>query len=176
MGSGKTSVEARISAAGLGCRNRDAKYSDHHGQEENPPDDVVKEFALGPFADTYRINLRLQPLYLVGDFDGDSGPDYAIPIESIRDHLKGIGIWLSTQKKILVLSAGQPFTFGSSVEKDLSAIYTWELYPQKPVKQGAGAGPPPKLLGDALAVRKTGGASGLIYWDGKNFTWYKQDD
>jgi len=160
------------SVAGTGTQNTETAT----GQEKNLPDDVIKEFEIGPFADTYRISLRLQPLYLRGDFDGDSRPDYAIPIESISDHLKGIGIWLSTQKKIFVLGAGQPFAFGSSVEKDLNAIYMWEVYEKKAVKQGARAEPPPKLLGDALAVRKTGSASGLIYWDSKNFTWYEQGE
>ena len=160
------------SVAGTGTQNTGTTT----GQEENLPDDVLKEFELGPFADTYRVSFRLQPPYLRGDFDGDGKPDYAIPIESISDHLKGIGIWLSTQRKIFVLGAGQPFAFGSSVEKDLNAIYMWEVHEKKPVTQRAGAGLPPKLLGDALAVRKTGGASGLIYWDGKNFTWYEQGE
>lgn len=145
----------------------------------NLPDDLTTQFAVGPFAEAYSVSGRINPFYLRGDFDGDGKPDYAILIASNQDHSKGIAIWLSTKKRFVVLGAGHPFKFGRSDKKgatDFDFIDIWQVYGRKPVERGVAAGPPPKLLGEAILAGKTESASGLLYWDGKEFAWYQQGD
>ena len=143
---------------------------------ENVPDDVVMQFGTGSFAEIYSISGRINPFYLRGDFDGDGKSDYAILVLSKKDHLRGIAVWLSSKGKIFVLGAGHPFKFSHGDSVDFEFIETWQVHGKKPVESGVQAGPPPKLIGEALLVGKTESASGLIYWNGKQFAWYQQGD
>jgi len=143
---------------------------------ENFPEDVEMQFTTGPFANAYSISDRLNPFYLRGDFDGDGKPDYAVLVVSKKDRLNGIAIWLSGKAKIFVLGAGQPFKLGAEVTSDFTVLDTWQVYGKKPVEQGVGAGPPPKLIGEAILAGKRESASGLIYWNGNRFAWYQQGD
>jgi hypothetical protein len=143
---------------------------------ENVPQDVLMQLGTGSFAETYSISGRINPFYLRGDFDGDGKPDYAILVVSNKDHSRGIAIWLSSQAKIFVLGAGRPFKFSHGDSADFEFIDTWQVYGKKPVERGVQAGPPPRLIGEALLVGKKESASGLIYWNGKQFAWYQQGD
>ena len=143
---------------------------------ENLPEDVDTQFATGPFAQAYSISGRINPFYLRGDFDGDGKPDYAILVVSNKDHSRGIAIWLSSQAKIFALGAGNPFKFSHGESVDFEFMDTWQVYGKKPVERGVQAGPPPRLIGEALVVGKKESASGLIYWNGKQFAWYQQGD
>lgn len=144
--------------------------------EENVPDDVGMRLLFGPFSEAYSISLRMNPFYLRGDFDGDGKPDYAVLVESKKNHSKGIAVCLTSQAKTIVLGAGHPFSFASGPETDFTFIDTWQVYRRKPVERGVDSGPPPKLIGEALLVGKRESASGLIYWTGKSFRWYQQGD
>jgi hypothetical protein len=143
---------------------------------ENVPQDVLMQFADGPFAETYSISGRINPFYLRGDFDGDGKPDYAVLVASKKDHSSGIAIWLSSKAKILVLGAGNAFRVGAEETRSFDVIDTWQVYAKKPVEQGVGEGPPPKLIGEAILAGKKESASGLIFWNGKRFAWYQQGD
>jgi hypothetical protein len=143
-------------------------------QPENIPDEIEMQLQTGPFEKSYSLSGRINPFYLRGDFDGDGKPDYAFAITSKTDQARGIAIWLSSQKKILVLGAGNPFRYGV-VTKDL-AFDVWQVYGKRPVEQGATAEVAPKLIGEAILVGKSESASGLIYWNGKSFAWYQQGD
>ena len=146
------------------------------GVDENVPSDVQMQFTEGTFAKAYSISGQINPFYLRGDFDGDGKPDYAILVVSKKDQSKGIAIWLSSKKKIFVLGAGSPFKCGGAVTTNLDFIDYWEVYGKKPVEEGVEAGPPPKLIGEALLVEKRESASGLIYWNEIRFVWYQQGD
>lgn len=143
---------------------------------ENVPQDILMQVGTGPFAEAYSISGRINPFYLRGDFDGDNKPDYAILVLSKKDHSRGIAIWLSSQKKFLVLGAGHAFRLGAERTTDFDVIDTWQVYGKKSVERGFEAGPPPKLLGEAILAGKKESASGLIYWNGKQFAWYQQGD
>lgn len=143
---------------------------------DNLPQDVLEIFGLGTFAQTYSISARINPFYLRGDFDGDGISDYAVLVVAKKDQTKGIAIWLSGQKKVYVLGAGNPFKFTGAQAADFDFIDTWQVYGKKGVERGVGAGPPPKLLGEAILAGKKESASGLIYWNGKGFSWYQQGD
>lgn len=143
---------------------------------EDVPQDILLQTAAASFAQAYSISGRINPFYLRGDFDGDGKADYAILVVSNKDYTKGIAIWLSSQKKFFVLGAGQSFKFSDSESADLAFIDTWQVYGKKPVDRGVGAGPPPRLIGEALLVGKSESASGLVYWNGKHFAWCQQGD
>jgi hypothetical protein len=143
---------------------------------ENVPEDVINHLADGPFAQTYSIGVWINPFYLRGDFDGDGKPDYAILVLSKKDHSKGIAIWLTSQAKFNVLGAGTPFKLSAGDTADFQWMDIWQVYGKKPVGPGIEAGPPPKLIGEALLVGKRESASGLIYWNAKKFVWYQQGD
>ena len=146
------------------------------GDLDNLPDPVLMDFGAAPFAKTYSISHRINPFYLRGDFDGDGKADYAVLIVAKKGGANGIGIWLSSQKRILVLGAGQLFKFASGQFADLDFLNEWQVYGKRSVEPGVEAGPPPKLIGEAILAGKKESASGLIYWNGKKFVWYQQGD
>ena len=143
---------------------------------ENVPADILMQVGTGPFAEAYSLSSRINPFYLRGDFDGDGKSDYAVLVVSKKDQSRGIAIWLSSQKKFLVLGASHAFRLGAERTADFDVIDTWQVYGKKPVERGVGTGPPPKLIGEAILVGKKESASGLIYWNGKQFNWYQQGD
>jgi hypothetical protein len=144
---------------------------------DNFPGDVIREFQRGGALDqVYSVSDRINPFYLRGDFDGDGRSDYAILVTAKKDHSKGIAIWLSSQKKVFVLGAGQPFQINGEAITNLDFLDVWQVYGKKTVEGAPEAGPPPKLIGEAILAGKAEAASGLIYWNGKNFLWYQQGD
>jgi hypothetical protein len=144
--------------------------------EENVPSEIAMAIELGPFAQSYSIDGSVNPFYLRGDFDGDGKADYAIRIKSKRSGELGFAIWLSSQKKIVVLGAGIPFKVSGQTATNLEVLNTWKVYPKRPVERGVASGPPPRLIGEAILAGKKESASGLIYWSGKSFVWYQQGD
>jgi hypothetical protein len=143
--------------------------------EENIPDEILQTVGLGPFAQSYSIDGSLNPFYLRGDFDGDGKADYAVRIKSKTTGEVGIAIWLSSQRKMIVLGAGVPFKI-TTEPTNLDFLNTWQVYAKGPVERGVGAGPVPRLAGEAILAGKRESASGLIYWNGKSFAWYQQGD
>jgi hypothetical protein len=145
-------------------------------ETENIPNEILQAVELGPFAQSYVIDGSMNPFYLRGDFDGDGKADYALRVKSKGHGEVGIAIWLSSQKKVVLLGAGTPFRVSAAATSNLDFLNTWQVYAKGPVERGVGSGPPPHLVGDALLVGKRESASGLIYWNGKSFVWYQQGD
>jgi hypothetical protein len=145
-------------------------------EPENIPSDVLEAVNSGRFAETYVLDGRMNPFYLRGDFDGDGMPDYALWINAKAGSDTGIAIWLSSQKKFIILGAGVPFNFAGFKESTFENLNVWEVYGKHPVERGVEAGVPPKLIGEAILVGKSESGSGLIYWTGKSFKWYQQGD
>jgi hypothetical protein len=143
---------------------------------ENIPDEILALVQLGPFAAAYSLDGSLNPFYLRGDFDGDGQADYAFRIKSKSGNNSGIAVWLSSQKKLIVLGAGTPFRVSGSLTSNLDFLDTWKVYGKKPVERGVQSGAPPRLIGEAILVGKRESAGGLIYWNGKIFMWYQQGD
>lgn len=145
-------------------------------EAENIPNEILEAVELGQFAETYVIDTSLNPFYLRGDFDGDGKIDYALRIKSKANNSSGIAIWLSSVRKFTVLGSGTPFKVANSQVSNLDFLNTWQVYGRRPVERGVAAGPPPRLVGEAILAGKRGSASGLIYWNGKSFVWYQQGD
>jgi len=130
------------------------------------------------FKAAFEIGTWLNPFYLRGDFDGDGSLDYAILVKRRSDSKKGIAIWLSGKSSsgIIVLGAGTKARAGGGETDDWDFFDSWQVYGKRPVLRGVGEGKPPKLIGEAILVERTESASGLLYWDGKQFRWYQQGD
>jgi hypothetical protein len=143
---------------------------------DNVPEQLREIVVLGHFAETYELVGSLNPFYLRGDFDGDGKPDYAFHIKSKKDGKTGIAFWLSSLNRFVILGAGVPWRNGGSAETDFDWMDIWQVYGKRPVERGVEAGPPPKLIGEAILVAKEESGSGLLYWTGKKFVWYQQGD
>jgi hypothetical protein len=145
-------------------------------EPENIPQDVAEAVESGHFAETYKLDGRMNPFYLRGDFDGDGKPDYAFWIRAKVSGSVGIAIWLSSRQKLIILGAGVPFRFAGSTESNFEDLNVWRVYGKRPVEQGVEAGPPPRLIGEAILVGRSESGSGLIFWAGQSFKWYQQGD
>ena len=115
------------------------------------------------------IDYRLNPFYVRGDFDGDGKPDYAVLVRKGQN--RGIVICRAASVKAVILGAGS--AFNQMTDMDFTS---WDIYDKRPVEQGAGERPPPKLLGDAIWIEWEESASALVYWTGRKFAWYQQGD
>jgi hypothetical protein len=142
----------------------------------NFPDDIMMQFMNGAVSRLYSVDDRINPFYLRGDFDGDGRADYAILVVAKSDKAKGFAIWLSSKRTFVVLGAGRPFTINDDHTTNLDFIDFWQVYRRQTVEPGVEAGPPPKLIGEAILCGKSESASGLIYWTGRGFRWYQQGD
>jgi hypothetical protein len=142
----------------------------------NIPEELDSLLTTGPFAASYSISARINPFYLRGDFDGDGKADYAILVVSKKDQSSGIAIWLTSQKKIIVLGAGKPFKMSGQSTSNLDFVDFWQVREKNAVEGAPEAGPPPRLIGEAILAGKSEDGDGLIYWTGKEFRWYQQGD
>jgi len=145
-------------------------------QPESIPLDVSEAVESRPFAETYKLDGRMNPFYLRGDFDGDGKTDYALWIKAKTGGATGIAIWLSSRRKFIILGAGVPFQFSGSTQSNFDGLNVWRVYGKRAVEEGEDGGTPPTLVGEAIWVGTSGIAGGLIYWDGKSFKWYQQGD
>jgi hypothetical protein len=143
---------------------------------ENVPDELREAVGIGKFSETYDLDGSINPFYLRGDFDGDGKTDYAFRIKAKPAGSSGIAIWMSSLHRFVILGAGMPFKFSGSTSTNLDFLNTWQVYGRKPVERGVEAGPPPHLIGEAILAGKRESAGGLIYWNGKSFSWYQQGD
>lgn len=130
------------------------------------------------FKSAFDVGTWLNPFYLRGDFDGDGSPDYAVLVIHRGDSKKGIAIWLSSKPRSRprMVGAGTKSRAGAAEYDDWEFFDAWQVYGKRAVSQGVGEGKPPRLIGEGILIEKTESASGLLYWDGKEFRWYQQGD
>ena len=115
---------------------------------------------------------RLNPFYLTGDFDGDRHLDIALLVRNVDTDEVGIAI-AHRDYTVHVLGAGID---SNDRGRDYSWMDAWSIYPRGEVFQGASEESPPKLVADAILVKKLESASALVYWDGRQYQWYQQGD
>ena len=144
----------------------------------NVPEPLQPAVEAPSFTGVFEIGTWLNPFYIRGDFDGDGFFDYAILLRRRSDGKKGIAVWLSGRSSsgLIVLGAGRKARAGGGETDDWGFFDAWQVYGKRTVLQGAGEGKPPKLIGEAILIEKTESASGLLYWDGRQFRWYQQGD
>jgi len=135
------------------------------------PPAVSEALRDNPKTANYKISTRINPYYLQADFNGDDKVDTALLIEEKATGKVGIAFVL--RKKIVVVGAGKATGNGGD---NFDWMDAWYIYEKGKVQMGADENAPPKLKGDALFAMKAESASSLIYWNGKDFTWYQQGD
>ena len=140
----------------------------------NMPDDLRDFYDQEKIRTTYKINRDLNPFYLRGDFNGDKKTDYALAVIESKTDKKGILIYHPATKKYFLAGAGKSIPNGHG--DDYPWMDAWEVSDEKIVEQGVTDLKPPKLIGEAILVQKLESSSGLIYWDGKEYSWYHQGD
>ena len=124
-----------------------------------PADAVARLKAAIPSLDVLHT---LQPCFLHGDFDGDGTPDVAL---QVRDHATGkvgIAIEHSSSHEWLVVAAGHRM---SSAEDDFDWMDSWRVQRNTITRKG-----------DAILAEKSGRASGLVFWNGREYRWFQQGD
>ena len=120
------------------------------------------------FASTYALTTRINPYFLLGDFNGDGRLDVAVLIEHKRTMQQGIAILHAGSMTPIVVGAGREIGNGGD---DFSWLDAWGVEARDTRGKIA-----PALRGDALLVQKLESASGLIYWDGRTYQWRQQGD
>jgi len=142
-------------------------------QAYNVPDQVERVLVDGPLSKTYELSFHINPFYLRADYNGDGWGDFAVLVKQRNSGKFGVAVVDGRSSKVTILGAGSGPRAGGD---DYAWMDYWYVYPKGPVQRGAGERRVPQLRGDALLMGKSESASGLIYWDGKRFTWYQQGD
>lgn len=127
---------------------------------------------------SYKIENRLNPLYLEADFNGDGILDIAIPIYEINTNKKGIVIIHGKTFEVYILGAGK--SFKNSLGDDQSYIDIWRVNHKKENKPGVeeetGNGENGILIleNPSIEIEKSELGSGQIYWNGKEYAYFHQ--
>lgn len=157
----------------LAIANESENINDKWLKELNIPTWVQNAFYKTEVTEKYDYSFDINPMYIRGDFDGDNSPDVAILVREKASNKLGIIVVHYGSKEFFVLGAGKKIGNGGD---DFKWMSNWSVKRKSKVGQGAGEGTPPELKAEALIVEKAESASGLIYWDGKKYSWYQQGD
>jgi hypothetical protein len=95
----------------------------------------------------YEPCFRLNPFFILGDFDGDHLTDAAILVRNPASGQVGIVVIQKGSKDLMVFGAGIALGNGGA---DFSWMDNWTLYPKS--------------------------ARALIYWNGRDYGWYQESD
>ena len=144
-------------------------------QGEDVPPKLRDALASKPFGDRYDASFRINPFYLRGDFDGDGIADYAMLVVDIKTQKRGIAVWLSSRREVVILGAGSPVRYGDQREDDLD-FDVWRVTGTNLFDKSSSIETPPSFHGDAILVEKSESASGIFYWKSGHFVWLQQGD
>ncbi|MBI1806619.1 MAG: hypothetical protein HYR76_06155 [Ignavibacteria bacterium] len=141
----------------------------------NIPKAVRTEFTAQHVDDRYTITYQLYPYYLKGDFNGDGRRDFAIQITEKSTGKAGVAIFhgkkpqaLSTQ--VIIAGAGKPL---GKAGDDLRWVNFWNVDRKRKGSLEMWDKSLQTLKADALTMGRRDSTSGLIYWDGKKYSWSK---
>ena len=167
------SIVLTVLICSLAIANESENKNDKWLKELNVPTWVKNIFYRKEISKKYDYAFNINPMYLLGDFDGDNSPDVAILVREKSSSKLGIIVIHYASKEYFVVGAGQKIGNGGD---DFKWMSNWSVERKGKVGQGAGGGTPPELKVEALLVEKAESASGIIYWDGKKYVWYQQGD
>jgi hypothetical protein len=120
----------------------------------------------------FKIDPRVNPYYLRGDFDGDGKPDVAVTILGPLSKSPGLVVCQGDGRNF-VLGAGSQPAF-SSLRNDNFLSSDWEVLTLSEFRNMLYD----KKLGDAakgevLSLNWEDG-SAYIYWDGTSYRWFSE--
>lgn len=120
---------------------------------------------------SYELSASINPFYLRGDFDGDGRIDHAILIKEKSTGRRGVCICAGTAAHIL--GAGKSFLRSDGHDFVDFGFASWRVFPRQAVRRSSTEGAPPSLRGEAILAQWSDEGSGIIYWDGARFAWYR---
>ena len=133
----------------------------------------------------YIIKADQKPPYLEADFNRDGGADIAVIVHDKLKGRKGILVVHRKSNTYHVFGAGKSFGSGGD---DFKWLEKWSLYTDQSATETLFdeetgdilAGKEVKLAGPGILVAdyEDGAAiaGGIIYWDGKHYTWIHQGE
>ena len=127
---------------------------------------------------SYKLENRLNPLYLEDDFNGDKILDIAVPIFEIASGKKGFAIIHGKTFEIFIIGAGNLVQNGLSDNMDYIDI--WTINREKIYEPGAeettGNQEDGSLIleNNTIEISKSELGGGQIYWNGKNYAYFHQ--
>jgi hypothetical protein len=136
------------------------------------PEPVKKTITDGSLAKNYDVSVRVKPIYLQGDFNGDGKVDLAVLVKQRSTGKLGIAIIHGGKGKPTILGAGIGIGNGGD---DFEWMDYWQIYSKGRAELGTDE-TAPRLRRDGLLVGKSESASALIYWNGKRYVWLQQGD
>jgi hypothetical protein len=141
----------------------------------NIPKWVRTQFSAQHLDQHYTIVYQMYPYYLHADFNGDGLRDVAIQVIEKSSNKMGIAIFHAKKKQKLttyfaIISAGKT---AGEVGDDLSWANLWNVQSKRATIELTSK-KLPVLFGDAIFLEKRDSTSGLIYWNGEKYLWYKR--
>lgn len=159
------------------------QVNDSRPRASNLPDPARKCWEASSIDARYSLSDRINPLYLRGDFDGDSEADYAVLATDKKSQHIVIVVCRSASRVADVLGEGGVFLrVGTGADgydlKDFDWMDGWEVAPRQPLASNSERNKfvAPPMAGEAIHVIKTGSADAYIYWSGKRWVWYQLGD
>lgn len=144
----------------------------------NIPKWVRNEFSSQQLDRKYAIIYQLYPYVLRGDFNGDGRRDAAIQIQDRSSGKTGIAIFHARKAQalfspVVILGASTPM---SNLSNNFEWVNIWNLQKRGKLSTEEWGKSLPILNGDAIYLAKRDSISGLILWNGKNYSWHQKKE
>jgi hypothetical protein len=132
------------------------------------------------FSATYSLGDGLPQQFLEADFSGDKKVDVAVWVKQKDNGKKGILFFVDGVADPIVVGAGNELGHAGD---DFKWAGIWEVVDAKLTEEttfseegDVNGSKPVTLEHPAISLREVEGSGGLIYFDGKTFTWIHQGD
>jgi hypothetical protein len=142
------------------------------------PDYAQEKFK--KFTATYSLGDGLQQQFLEADFSGDKKVDVAVWVKQKDNGKKGILFFIDGNADPIIVGAGNELGYAGD---DFKWAGIWEIVDAKFTEEttfsedgDVNGSKPVTLERPAISIREVEGSGGLIYFDGKAFTWIHQGD
>lgn len=148
---------------------------------ENLPDWLFEQeiISKGKINNQYQVDLRLKPIYIKEDFNGDNFEDIAFPIKDISSGKMGFVIVHRHSNEINIIGAGK--TIKNALGDDMDYIDIWEISKEKEVtgtdvdENGDLIETPVIFLKfPSIRIEKSELGGGLIFWNGTEYEYLHQ--
>ena len=133
----------------------------------------------GKINNRYQVDLRLKPIYIKEDFNGDNFKDIAFPIKEISSGKMGFVIIHGKTDEINIIGAGKMIK--KALGDDMDYIDIWEISKEKEVtgtdedENGDLIETPVIFLKfPSIRIEKSELGGGLIFWNGTEYEYLHQ--